>query len=410
MAWQQLKPGSFFKILSLTRYNFEIMKMFLRSLSLLVFLLSLQPPTLTQAQAATPPVEAESGAVVCAPGDDLSGDCLALGPAQSVQEMQRMGLSYPPAPLPVRKPEEALNIVPYLYYKITEPFTSLYPSLEAAQQKSGALQQIGPGKLLYLVYNAVVETPRGTYFQLPSGAWMHGDGTRVSVPVFQGVELYATPRNAFGWVISEAQVHTLPSYDPGTLLGESLPRNSLVQVYQSIRVEGNDWVLIGFNRWVENRLVGIVTPQTTPPAGVTGSRWIDVNLAEQTLAVYDHNRMVFATLMASGLDPYWTRPGVFQIYKKKETENMSGAFEADRSDYYYLENVPYTMYFDKARALHGAYWRAMFGYPQSHGCVNLSVGDAAWVFGWASEGDWVYVHDPSGVTPTDPAFYGDGGA
>jgi lipoprotein-anchoring transpeptidase ErfK/SrfK len=63
------------------------------------------------------------------------------------------------------------------------------------------------------------------------------------------------------------------------------------------------------------------------------------------------------------------------------------------------------MYFDGARALHAAYWRTRFGYPQSHGCVNLSMGDAHWLFLWAHEGDWVYVHDPSGKTPTDPALY-----
>ena len=84
--------------------------------------------------------------------------------------------------------------------------------------------------------------------------------------------------------------------------------------------------------------------------------------------------------------------------------------ERNTSNFYYLENVPWTMYFDKARALHGAYWRARMGYPQSHGCVNLTPGDAHWLFDWAKIGDWVYVHDPSGQTPTDPSFYGNGGA
>ena len=89
---------------------------------------------------------------------------------------------------------------------------------------------------------------------------------------------------------------------------------------------------------------------------------------------------------------------------------MRGAFEADRSDAYYLEDVPWTMYYDKARALHGAYWHNGFGTPRSHGCVNMSVGDARWLYDWASEGDWVYVWDPSGETPTDPELFGDGGA
>jgi lipoprotein-anchoring transpeptidase ErfK/SrfK len=67
------------------------------------------------------------------------------------------------------------------------------------------------------------------------------------------------------------------------------------------------------------------------------------------------------------------------------------------------------MYFDKARALHGAYWRANLGFPQSHGCVNLTVGDARWLFDWAHLDDYVYVWDPSGVTPTDPSKYTGGG-
>ena len=110
------------------------------------------------------------------------------------------------------------------------------------------------------------------------------------------------------------------------------------------------------------------------------------------------------------MKPFYTKPGLFKIYQKKPTETMSGAFEADFSDYYYLEDVPWTMYFAQKRALHGAYWRTMFGFPQSHGCVNLSVGDSRWLYDWAKEGDSVYVHDPSGETPTDPAFYKEGGA
>jgi lipoprotein-anchoring transpeptidase ErfK/SrfK len=142
---------------------------------------------------------------------------------------------------------------------------------------------------------------------------------------------------------------------------------------------------------------------------VAGDRWIEVNLYEQTMAVYDQRELVFATLIASGVEPFWTRPGLFQVTEKLETTPMRGAFEADRSDAYYLEDVPWTMYFDQARALHGAYWRANLGFPQSHGCVNLTVGDSRWIFDWANVGDYVYVWDPSGTTPTDPSVYTSGG-
>ena len=357
--------------------------------------------------------EVDSGAVLCAPDVYLSvpDDCLPLGPSQTLTELARQGFPYPLQTLPAIKRDDALGQVPFLYYKITEYKTNTYSSLDGAINKAGALRQIGPGSLIYVTYTGVEETKRGTYFQLPSGEWMPGDGERVSVPnLFQGLEFVATPRNAFGWVIWGAEVRSSPGLTYDVPVISTLPKHALVQIYQTINVEGIEWFLIGPDEWVESRFVGAVYPDTNPPDGVSGDRWVDVNLAEQTLAVYENRRLVFAALIASGIDPFWTRPGLFQIYKMKETENMSGAFEADRSDYYYLENVPYTMYFDKARAIHGAYWRTSLGYPQSHGCVNMSVGDAAWLYAWAHEGDWVYVHDPSGVTPTDPSIFGDGGA
>jgi lipoprotein-anchoring transpeptidase ErfK/SrfK len=73
-------------------------------------------------------------------------------------------------------------------------------------------------------------------------------------------------------------------------------------------------------------------------------------------------------------------------------------------------DVPYTMYFDQARAFHGTFWHQNFGFENSHGCANLSPSDSHWLFKWAEVGDWVYVHDPSGETPTDPSLYGEGGA
>ena len=96
--------------------------------------------------------------------------------------------------------------------------------------------------------------------------------------------------------------------------------------------------------------------------------------------------------------------------EKLEADPMQGAFAADRSDYYYLEDVPWILYFDKSRALHGAYWHNGYGYPRSHGCVNLSPADAQWLYNWAEVGTYVHVFDPSGRTPTDAELYGEGGA
>jgi len=358
-----------------------------------------------------PGAETDSGSVVCAPVAYFSqpDNCLALGPAAALSNAAMLGIGDPSQGIPGYAPDPALDYVPFNYFKVQASGTELYPTLESAMSRSGAVRQVPPG-FVYFSYTDRVETDKGVYYTLDGGLWMPGDGSRVSTPVFQGLILSATPRNAFGWVLQEANSYQYPNYLSSNSVVHSLSRYNFVQIYSAENVEGSEWYLIGPNEWVEGRLVAGVFPTTRPPDGVTNGRWIDINLGEQTMAVYDHNQMVYATLISSGLEPFWTRPGLFQIYKKLDADYMTGAFEADKSDYYYLQDVPWIMYFDKARALHGSYWHTLFGYPHSHGCVNLSIGDAHWLFDWANEGDWVWVHDPTGLTPTDPAKYGEGGA
>jgi len=352
-----------------------------------------------RAQEPEPLAEPDSGAVVCEPGVYFvePDDCLPLGPSSTLTELARLGMTIPPRPLPASKPDPSLTQLPYFYFRLEEDYVPIY---SAPGEKGPGIQQFMPG-FVYVSYIDRVEQD-GVYYMLQSGGWIPGKGARVSeISKFQGLQFSATPRNSFGWAFEQIPVLNAPGYSAGKT-GEQILPYQVVQIYSTQTADNEKWYLIGPNQWVEGRKVARVVPNTTPPAGVTVARWIDVDLAEQTLAVYDNYQLVYATVIASGLEPFWTRPGLFQIYQKKETETMRNN---DPSDFYYLDNVPWTMYFDGARALHGAYWRTRFGYPQSHGCVNLSVGDAHWLFDWAVEGDWVYVHDPTGQTPTDPALY-----
>jgi hypothetical protein len=226
---------------------------------------------------------------------------------------------------------------------------------------------------------------------------------------FQGLTFSKQPLNNFGWIIEPYNPRREPDHQAETIK-ETLERETVVQVYDKVETNNTTWYMIGLGKWVEQRYIRVVEVRSEAPEGVDNNRWIQVDLFQQTICVYDQGQLVFATLGATGVEPYYTQPGLFQIYEKLELETMTGSFEVGKVDYYFLENVPWTMYFDHSRALHGAYWRALFGYPQSHGCVNLSVGDSRWLFDWANVGDWVYVWDPSGRTPTDSAFYGTGGA
>ena len=346
--------------------------------------------------------EPESGTVLCAPGAYLipPDDCLPSGPSTYITEMAQKGLTFPPRPLPSFRPDPELTKLPYYYFHLEKDNVPILSGPGGSETGQSYL----PG-FVYVSYVDRVDTGHGIYYMLPSGGWIPGKGARVSeISAYQGLQFHSTPHNDFGWPFEYIPVKQAPGYNTPETGKYLYPFIDIIQVYDTKTVDGTDWNMIGPNEWVEARKVAIVHPNTTPPEGVTNGRWIEVDLAEQILAVYDNYQLVFATVIATGLEPFWTRPGLFQIYQKKETETMRNA---DPTDYYYLDNVPWTMYFDKARALHGAYWRTRFGYPQSHGCVNLSVGDAHWLYNWAVEGDWIYVHDPTGLTPTDPALYHD---
>lgn len=354
--------------------------------------------------------EPDSGAVLCPPSVDPApqDECLPLGPAQFLTDMAAQGILYPIRPLPAYAPDQALNTLPYSYFKVTENGLPLFPSLEDAMANQTSGRAIQAGNLLFVSYQDLVKNDKGVFYLLRSGEWIQGDGARAALPnPFQGLLFSSTPRNAFGWLLEENQSRIAPGFN-SSYTGHKFYRFDIVQVYSTQVVDNVEWNLIGPDEWLEARWVARVDPQPVPPEGVQDARWIDVNLNEQTLAVYEEGQLIFATLIASGIEPFWTRPGLFQIYKKLTSTTMSGSFEADRSDYYYLEDVPWTMYYDQSRALHGAYWAPLLGYPQSHGCVNLSIGDAKWLYDWAIDGEQVYVHDPSGRTPTDPAVYGAG--
>jgi lipoprotein-anchoring transpeptidase ErfK/SrfK len=131
--------------------------------------------------------------------------------------------------------------------------------------------------------------------------------------------------------------------------------------------------------------------EPTPPAeepddpAPQDGRWIDVDLSEQALTAYEGSIPVRSTLVSTGLPNTPTPVGQFSIWIKLRYDDMAGPG-------YYIEDVPYVMYFHQGYGLHGVTWHGNFGHPMSHGCVNLPTAEAAWLFDWAEVGTVVVIH------------------
>ena len=138
----------------------------------------------------------------------------------------------------------------------------------------------------------------------------------------------------------------------------------------------------------------ITQKKQPPPSPITqkikvlqksNKRWIQIKLSKQQLIAWQGNKPVYAIKVSTGKASTPTIPGTFAVQFKRSAYRMKGID-------YDLPNVPYVLYYDGNYAIHGAYWHRKFGTPISHGCTNLAVDHAKWLFNWASVGTEVVIN------------------
>jgi hypothetical protein len=338
------------------------------------------------------------------------GMCSEQGSREDVVERALEGID-PQRPLPVSRVDPELGDVPFTYIRSkSKKGTPLYTSLDEAFAKEDPYRTVEPGFVFFSWIEQFRNDDGKKVYMIAPGVYVRSSGVSpLGLPTFRGMSFSRTPDKPFAWVLARNETRAGPGLDQ-PFTGRWINRFDVVTVFDIEEIGNWTWYKIGPNDWVDDHSLGIVFPDPEQPEGVQENRWISINLYEQTMTAYENGEMIYATLISSGLDGWWTQPGVFQVYSKLEIDPMQGAFAADRSDYYYLEDVPWILYYDESRAIHGAYWHNGYGYPRSHGCVNISPADAEWFYNFANEGTWVYVFDPTGETPTDEELYGSGGA
>ena len=365
-----------------------------------------------QAVAPSPVVPVSNGAV-CAPHRvwRWRDSCPENGPDTTAYRIAHIHLPDPLPELPLVEfePDPEEDVVPFTFaYVRTMPLSIYRHPMEAALG-------LPPVRILYsgdqwVSVDAEVEYEGEQWMQINENEFVRADALAIANPSrFQGVYLAEQPQYPFAWINTATRPSSTPQ-EPPNPEAPLYHRYQIVTIYaQEFRDPNELWYLIGDDQWVEQGVVSKVTVDP-PPAGVgAGERWIEVDLFEQTLAAYEGERMVYATLISSGRPgPTWTDSGLFRIWLKLRAGKMSNPDCQDGdSRWYHLEDVPWTMYFNGATALHTSYWHDAFGFTRSHGCVNLAPRDSEWLFNWTSPydppdeddapgpGTWVWVHNTS---------------
>lgn len=113
---------------------------------------------------------------------------------------------------------------------------------------------------------------------------------------------------------------------------------------------------------------------------------LEVDLKSQQVTAFENEKAVFHSKISSGYrndsKDYSTPPGEYRITLKRPSRHMTHSdplSDAD-SDLY---GVPWMCNFtDTGIAFHGTYWHNEFTHPRSHGCINLPIEAARWIYLW----------------------------
>ncbi|MCL5999420.1 MAG: L,D-transpeptidase [Chloroflexi bacterium] len=307
--------------------------------------------------------------------------------------------------------EDPVFLKVYAHVNTQDSKVPVYPTPADAISNTNPLRELNGYEWVTVI--ASTEINGVALSQINADEWVFSDRLAFFRPSqFQGrtFDQIQTPDRPFAWVISEFQ----PTNEPDGDVNAAAPvyrRYDVVDIYEKALVGTTMWYRIGDQQWCTQQRLAVVSPRQAPARlGARErlhSKWISVNLFEQTIAAYEGERLVYASLVSSGLPRWETVKGVFQIQSKNKSQPMYNGAGDPELGQYYLEEVPYNMFFFEDYALHGAYWHDGFGYKKSRGCVNLSIKDAKWLFNWSQPypsqygyaqaapddpGTWVWVH------------------
>ncbi len=157
---------------------------------------------------------------------------------------------------------------------------------------------------------------------------------------------------------------------------------------------GEVWYRIDDDKWkikyyVRAAHMHIITADEVAPISAhlpMEAKRLEIHLPEQVVIAYENETPVFMARTATGArfreGDYTTPTGRYMTNRKRPSRHMAAGDGADANSYD-LPGVPWVCYLlENGISFHGTFWHNNFGRPRSHGCVNLNIADARWVYRW----------------------------
>ncbi len=142
-------------------------------------------------------------------------------------------------------------------------------------------------------------------------------------------------------------------------------------------------------RWILVFLVAMAAVVAPVTGSAKAQKAIVISISHQMLWAYKGQKVVLHSDVSTGRAGFDTPTGSYAVLTKLPSQTMEGVVAGE---YYNVPDVPSVLYFtNTGHALHGTYWHSNFGTPMSHGCVNLPLDVAAWLYKWAPVGTPVLV-------------------
>jgi len=165
-------------------------------------------------------------------------------------------------------------------------------------------------------------------------------------------------------------------------LGEDLDRN-LYYLVKEDRWGESYYVNATHLRIIDDEELLPLSPEIEPE-----KKSILVDTKNQILFAYENNTPVMISAMSSGKFSetlnLTTPAGNYFINYKRPSRHMVHSDKIGINDNE-LYGVPWVSYFtDSGIAFHGTYWHNDYSQPRSHGCVNLPIHAAKWIYLWTN--------------------------